>query len=207
MMNDECGMMNERTLRSNAPLFPRLAAGFLYVATGGALAVGLAVLYNSQPSEVAFADRANLVLAPDGQAHEVRLAKGTEGLLRQTAEHLSKMQRGASIGGFPGFEPPEDDKEYRDKVKNERYTAQDVNDWVKEINNFLKQIIKKNPRMSLEEILQKQGLTPPQFENLLDALRDTEVTARGMQNYGVTTETAATLRTLMETLGVAPWLY
>mgnify|MGYP001609778939 CR=1 FL=1 len=77
------------------------------------------------------ASRAVIVSAPAAQVSEATLAKVTEGLLRQTALHLSKMQRGASVGGFPGFEPPDDDKEYRDKVKNERYTPQDVNDWVK----------------------------------------------------------------------------
>jgi len=154
-----------------------------------------------------FARDAVSVSAPAAQVSEARLAPGTEGLLRQSAAHLSKMQRGASIGGFPGFEPPGDDEKYRRKIKEQNYNAQDVNDWVQEINNFLKQIIEKNPRMSLEEILQKQGLTPSQIENLLDALRDTEVTARGMQDYGVTTETATTLRTLLETLGVAPWRY
>lgn len=160
-----------------------------------------------------FARDAVRLPVPAVQVSEARLAPGTEGLLRQTAAHLSKMQRGESIGGFPGFEPPDDDEKYRRRIKEQHITARDVNDWVKEINNFLRQIIKKNSRMSLEEILQtespfgKQGLTPSQIENLLDALRDTEVTARGMQNYGVAPETATTLRTLMETLGVAPWLY
>ncbi|MBI3914317.1 MAG: hypothetical protein HY327_09065 [Chloroflexi bacterium] len=166
----------------------------LALALAGVVALSLAV------------SRAMSVSAPAVQVSAARLANGTEGLLRQTAAHLSKMQRGASVGGFPGFEPPDDDEKYRRRIKEQHLTAQDVNDWVKEINNFLRQIIKNNPRMSLEEILQKQGLTPSQTENLLDALRDTEVTARGMQNYGVAPETAATLRTLLETLGVALWL-
>ena len=37
------------------------------------------------------------------QIAEAKLATGTEGLVKQTAEHLSKMQGGASIGGFPGL--------------------------------------------------------------------------------------------------------
>ncbi len=160
------------------------------------------------------ANRAAIVSAPAVQVprsgssiSEARLAKGTEGLLRQTAEHLSRMQRGESIGGFPGLEPPDDDDKYRRKIKDQSYRAEEVNHWVKEINNFLTQIVKKNSGLSLEEILQKQGLTPSQIESFFDALRNAEVMARGMQDYGVTAETATTLRTLMETLGVAPWLY
>ncbi|MEK7440637.1 MAG: hypothetical protein AABZ78_07575, partial [Chloroflexota bacterium] len=33
------------------------------------------------------------------------MAKESDGLLRVAAEHLSKLQGGVSIGGFPGFEP------------------------------------------------------------------------------------------------------
>ena len=119
-------------------------------------AAGVAAVLGRLMQQVLPASRAVGVSAPAIQISEARLAPGTEGLLRQTAAHLSKMQRGASVGGFPGFEPPDDDEKYRRRIKEQHFTAQDVNDWVKEINNFLKQISKKNPRMSLEEILQKQ---------------------------------------------------
>ena len=200
-------MMNERTLRSNAPLFPRLAAGFLYIAAGGVLALGLVALYNSLPSYTLLADRPNLALAPAGQVHEARLAKGTDGLLQQTAEHLSKMQRGASIGGFPGFEPPDDDEKYRRKIKEGRYSAQDINDWVKQINNFLKQIVKKNSGLSLEEILQRHGSSQAEIIEFMNALRDAEYTAGSQVGYGVSSETAGTLRSLMQALGVSTWSY
>lgn len=135
------------------------------------------------------------------------LAKESEGLLKQTALHLSKMQGGASIGGFPGFEPPDDDERYKRKVKGEGYNAQDVNDWVKEINNFLRQIANKNPRMKLEEILIKQGLAAAQIKEFLDALRNVELSARNMERYGVATETVQLLQTVMKDLGVIPWPY
>ena len=115
------------------------------------------------------------------------------------------MNKGASVGGFPGFEPPEDDKKYRSKVNDGNFNAQDVNDWVKEINNFLRQIVQKNPGMTLEEILQKQGLTAEQIANFSDTLRNVEVMARSMKHYGVAPETAETLTALMETLGAVPW--
>lgn len=130
------------------------------------------------------------------------LAPGTEGLLKQTAAHLSKMQGGESIGGFPGFEPPDDDEKYKQKIKNKNYSAQDVNDWVKEINNFLKQIIEKNPGMTLEEILTKQGLTAEQIEKFILALKDTELMARSMATFGVDTARALALRELLIQLGV-----
>jgi hypothetical protein len=137
-------------------------------------------------------------------AHAASLASGTEGLLKQTALHLSKMQGGESIGGFPGFEPPDDEK-YKQRIKNKNYSARDVNDWVKEINNFLKQIIKKNPRMTLEEILTKQGLTAKQIEEFTFALKDTELAARGMARYGVDYARAQALRELLIELGVSLW--
>jgi len=134
------------------------------------------------------------------------LAKESEGLLKQTALHLSKMQKGASVGGFPGFEPPDDDERYKRKVKEGEYNAQDVNDWVKEINNFLRQIIDKNPGMTLEKILQKQGLTSEQVKEFLEALRNVHATASGMEGTGVTSETVIVLKSLMDTLGVSTWL-
>jgi len=135
------------------------------------------------------------------------LADGTEGLTKQTALHLSKMQGGASIGGFPGFEPPDDDERYKRKVKGEGYNAQDVNNWVKEINNFLKQIVKKNPNRSLEKILQKQGLTPSQTDDFLDAIQRTQYVADGMKGHGVNPETVKMLESLMKTLGIPLWTY
>lgn len=153
------------------------------------------------------ADHPNLALAPAGQVHEARLAKGTEGLLQQTAEHLSKMQRGASIGGFPGFEPPDDDEKYRRKIKEQNYSAQDVNDWVKEINNFLNQIVKKNPGMSLEKILQKQGLSQAEIDGFIEALQSTHNTAQVLSEYGVNPETVKILESLMKTLRVPIWSY
>ncbi len=183
----------------------RSTVGLLYIAAGGALAVGLGVLYNSPPSHTLLADRLSLALAPGGQVHEARLAGGTEGLLRQTAEHLSRMQGGASIGGFPGFEPPDDDEEYRRKIKDKTYDGQDVNDWVREINNFLRQIVKKNPGLTLEEILQRQGLTPGQIDGFVKALRDAHATADGMSGHGVNEATVEMLEGLMKTLGVSTW--
>jgi len=138
-------------------------------------------------------------------AHAASLAPGTERLLKQTALHLSKMQGGASVGGFPGFEPPDDDGKYKEKIKNKNYSPRDVNDWVKEINNFLKQIIRKNPEMTLEKILTKQGLTAKQIEEFTFALKDTELAARGMASYGVDYARAQALRELLIELGVSLW--
>ena len=61
------------------------------------------------------------------QVAEAKLATGTKKLLENTAEHLSKMQGGASVGGFPGFEPPEDDEKYRRKIENESHTGEEIN--------------------------------------------------------------------------------
>ncbi len=138
-------------------------------------------------------------------ARAASLAAGTEGLLKQTAAHLSKMQGGESIGGFPGFDPPDDDEKYKQKIKNKNYSPRDVNDWVKEINNFLRQIIEKNPEMKLEEILMKQGLTTEQTRNFILALKDTELAARGMATKGVEASRALALRELLLKLGVTLW--
>lgn len=173
----------------------RFNAVLLSLALAGAIALSLA------------ASRAMFISAPAVQVSEARLANGTEGLLRQTAAHLSKMQRGASVGGFPGFEPPKDDKDYRDKVKDARYTAQDVNDWVKEINNFLNQIVKKNPGLSLEKILQKQGLSQAEMDSFIEALQSTHNTAKVWSEYGVNPETVKILESLMKTLRVPVWTY
>lgn len=149
------------------------------------------------------APRITLVESPQTSTHY--LADGTEGLTKQAALHLSKMTGGGSVGGFPKFEPPDDDPKYRSKIKSRSYSGQDANGWVKEINNFLKQIVERNSNMTLEEILQRQRLTPTQIDNFMDALRQAEVAARGMQGYGVTEETASTLQMIMKSLGVIPW--
>ncbi|MBI4739672.1 hypothetical protein HY772_09125, partial [Candidatus Woesearchaeota archaeon] len=106
---------------------------------------------------------------------------------------------------FPGFEPPDDDEKYKEKIRTKNYSPRDVNDWVKEINNFLKQIIKKNQGMTLEEILTKQGLTAKQIEEFTFALKDTELAARGMARYGVDYARAQSLRELLIELGVSLW--
>jgi hypothetical protein len=146
----------------------------------------------------------NISQAVQPGAHQAQLASGTEGLLKQTAIHLSKMRGGASIGGFPGFEPP-DDERYKRRVKEYEFKAQDVNDWVKEINNFLRQIANNNPGMTLEKILELQGLSAEQIENFVVALRDIHSVAQGMQTIGVTKATVDTLTELLTLLGVSTW--
>ncbi len=136
-----------------------------------------------------------------------RLAPGTKKLLRQTAEHLSRMQGGVSIGGFPPFKPPEDDERHREKIKNRAYSPEEANHWLGEMNNFLRQIADKNPGMTLEEILLKQGRSPAEIENFLNAIREARVTADGMSGYGVQAETAETLESLMQMLEVSSWTY
>lgn len=165
------------------------------------------LLLSALALQMLLASRTLVVTAPAVQVSEARSAPGTEGLLRQTAEHLSKMLEGASVGGFPVFEPPDNNEKYRRKIKDQTYTAQDVNDWVKEINNFLGQIVKKNPGLTLEEILQRQGLTPTQVENYIAALQRVHYTADGMKGFGVSEKTVETLTSLMKTLGVPTWLY
>jgi hypothetical protein len=117
------------------------------------------------------------------------------------------MRGGASIGGFPGFEPPKDDKEYRRKIKERDYTAQDVNDWVKGINNYLEQLVKKNPGKALEKILQEQGLTAKEIKSFVDALRDAHRAADAMKGFGVNSQTVERIEALMKGLRVNPWNY
>ncbi|MEK7442267.1 MAG: hypothetical protein AABZ78_15825 [Chloroflexota bacterium] len=138
-------------------------------------------------------------------AHTASLASGTEGLLKQTALHLSKMQGGESIGGFPGFEPPDDDEKYKRKIKNSSASGEEVNTWVKEINNFLRQVANKNPGMTLEKILEKQGLSAEQVKNFSDALRNVHAVADGKVGYGVRQTTFDSLTELMKLLGVTTW--
>lgn len=166
----------------------------------------IALLYNSRTvsqNAIPFAP----VPAVADETYAARGTKSNEGLLRQAALHLSKMRGGESVGGFPGFEPPEDDKEYRRKIRKENYSAQDVNDWVKEINNYLEQIVKKNPGRSLERILQEQGKTAKEIESLVDALRDAHRTADAMKGSGVNSQTVERIEALMRVLGVKPWNY
>ena len=139
------------------------------------------------------------------QVAEAKLAPGTEGLVKQTAEHLSKMQGGASVGGFPGFEPPDD--KYRRKIEDRSYSGEDANGWIKEINNFLKQIADKNPGLTLEEILQRQGLAQAQIKQFIEAVRETHYVANSRVGYGVNLDTVKTLASLMERLGVSAWQY
>jgi len=137
---------------------------------------------------------------------QARLGKGTEGLLKQAAIHMSKLLGGQSIGGFPGFEPPDDDERYKDKIHNQSYNGEEVNHWIKEINNFLRQIIKKNPDMTLEEILQEAGLQQGDIESFIRGLRNVHIIAAGNEGVGVTSATVKALEELMEILGVAPWV-
>lgn len=96
--------------------------------------------------------------ASGASVSQAKLGKGTEALVEQTATHVSKLLGGQSIGGFPGFEPP-DDERYKNKIRNSTYSGEEANSWLKEINNFLQQVTNKNPNMTLEEILKQAGMT------------------------------------------------
>jgi hypothetical protein len=168
-----------------------------------------------------FANHAALISAPAAPVSQARLApgpalsssasltvnsaEGTEGLLRQTAEHLSKMQGGASIGGFPGFEPP-DDERYKDKIRNQSYSGEEANYWAKEINNLLRQIVDKNPGLTLEQILQRAGLQPGEIKSFMDGLRNIHSSVSGLVDHGVNPKTVEILEELMNILGVTPWI-
>jgi len=193
-----------------------------YVAAIGAVLLALAAMSSLPASLLPLSDGAVPVAdAPAGQVFEARpstrvnstrplrtgLAKGTEGHLRQVALHLSRMSGGESVGGFPGFEPPEDDEEYQRKVKDGSYTPEEANHWLKEINGLLKWIVRKNPGMSLKEILQRQGLSPAKVDHFIRVLQRTHYMADGMKGYGVQIETVEGLESLMKTLGVATWTY
>ena len=73
-----------------------------------------------------------------GTVLEARISKRTLGALNQVANHLSKLNQGASVGGFPGFEPPKGDDDYNKKIEEGNFNAQDVNDWIKDINKHPK---------------------------------------------------------------------
>ncbi|MDM8520794.1 hypothetical protein QUF64_12160 [Anaerolineales bacterium HSG6] len=133
------------------------------------------------------------------------MSKQTSGQLKSLATHISKMLDGSSVGGFPGFEPPEDDEAYRQKIRKRSYNGQDVNDWVSEMNNYLRQIIKQNPNMTLEEILQKMGWSQARIANFLNNLREVHVIARGWKNHGVREITIERFEAQMQQLGVVLW--
>ena len=175
----------------------RLNPALVWLVVVGIALVGLMAMSNTLLVELTSSAPASVAQAS--------LAPGTEGLLRQTASHLSKLLSGASVGGFPGFEPPGDDDDYRDKIKNGRYRAQDVNDWIKEINNFLNQIIRKNPNLSLETMLRKQGLAQPEINDFIAALQRVHSVSKALSGYGVNAERVQTLESLMEILKVATW--
>ena len=175
----------------------RLNPALVWLVVVGIALVGLMAMSNTLLVE--------LTASAPASVAQASLAPGTEGLLRQTASHLSKMQGGASVGGFPGFEPPDDDKRYKDKIRNQSYGGEEANYWGKEINNFLRPIADKNPGLTLEQILQRAGLSPERIDSFLTGLKNAHATIKALEGYGVTPETVRTLETLMKTLGVAPW--
>lgn len=133
---------------------------------------------------------------------QARLAPGTDALLKQTASHLSKLSGGISVGGFPPFRPPGEDERFKEKIKNSAYTPEEANYWLKEINNFLRQLVKKNPKMSLREILARQGLNEAQTENYLGVLQRVYEAVAKWEGKGVNSATLSTYRALLEQLGV-----
>jgi len=160
----------------------------------------------AEMSTILAGHRANVLQIYHNRAFsQARLGKGTQGLLEQTALHISKLQGGESVGGYPGFEPPGDDERYKNKIRDRSYSGEEANDWLKEINNYLKQVVKKNPNLTLEEILQRAGLNQAEIEHFLEALREVHFLAEGLEGSDVTSQSFQTLQTLMEQLGVAPW--
>jgi len=136
---------------------------------------------------------------------EAKLAPGTTSLLQQTAAHMSKMLGGMSIGGFPGFEPDDDDEKYQSKVKGSTFKEFEVNYWVKEICNFLEQVHQKNPSLTLEQILRLAGLSASQIHEFFNALRSIHAKAEAQIGFGVTESTVVRLEAIMKILGVVPW--
>jgi hypothetical protein len=128
--------------------------------------------------------------------------KGTETLVKQTATHMSKLLAGESVGGFPGFEPPDDDEKYRQKIRNQSYTSGEANHWIVEINSFLAQLVRKYPGMTLVEILRRAGLTKSQIDNFITNLRNVHIIA---ETYDISPRTFEKLDNLMKKLGVEPW--
>ena len=61
--------------------------------------------------------------------------------------------------------------------------------------------------MSLEEILQKQGLSQVEIREFVEALQGTHNTAKVLSEYGVNPETVKILESLLKTLRVPLWSY
>ena len=80
----------------------RLNPALVWLVVVGIALVGLMAMSNTL--------LVDLTASAPASVAQASLAPGTEGLLRQTASHLSKLLSGASVGGFPGFEPPGDDE-------------------------------------------------------------------------------------------------
>jgi len=192
----------------------RSSPALLYVAALGAVLLGLAAMSGLPASLLPLTDGAAVADAPAGQVFEAqRVKKQTRGQLEEIASHLSKMQGGESVGGFPGFEPPEDDadgshrEEYRREIKNRSYPPEKANHWLQEINGLLKWIIRKNPGLSFREILQRQGSTQVEIADFIERLQRAHYTAKAMSGYGVNPETVKILESLMKTLGVPTWQF
>jgi hypothetical protein len=161
-----------------------------------AIALATAILF------VALFLRASSITFVESPTAPQLMAKESEGLLRVAAEHLSKLQGGASIGGFPGFEPP-DDERYKRIVKNASYTGEEANTWLKEIINYLRQLIKLYPGKTLAEILGRHGLSEAEIKSFTDALRLAYTNAVRLSNDGVRAETITALQELLPALGVS----
>ena len=118
---------------------------------------------------------------------------------------MSKLNRGASVGGFPGFEPLDGDDDYKKKIDEGNFNAQDVNDWIKDKNKHLKNITKYNPNMTLDEILLDAGYNDAQVVKYIEVLKNAYATAEGIKGYGVTEAIVETLVSVMSEPGVPIW--
>jgi len=142
----------------------------------------------------------NVLVAPV-QAQNERRALGT------VAEHLSKLYGGVNFGGFPQFEPPDDDPDkdrYREEVRNQSYRATTANRWLGDISKSLETIAQRNPKLGLDEIMLQNRMTSAQAQEILDGLRDAEYLARSLQGRGVSQVTLEQLQLVMQRLGVVP---
>lgn len=134
---------------------------------------------------------------------QARLAPGTDALLKQTASHLSKLLGGVRVGGFPPFRPPDDDERFKEKIKHRSYNAQEFDYWLKEVNKFLAELAKKNPNMSLREMLAKNGATRAEIdEYLLSLQRVYQLAEQSERVGGVSPLTVDALKALFLRLGV-----
>jgi hypothetical protein len=126
------------------------------------------------------------------------------------------MLGGESVGGFPGFEPPDpDDDDYRRKVEERSYRPRDVDDWVRDINKHLRELIARNPGKTLEELLQEYWRsTDPSLSmqeittrtnHYLDSIRTVQTIAESQTTIGVSEVNIDILKGLTEMLGVVPW--